>query len=70
LAASEKYQACDKVPQQTKDAAKATIDHMRQGWAALQSATTPAAAKQAAADSCKTAMSALEQSASALGCPI
>jgi hypothetical protein len=69
-AAFEKYMQCDKVPQATKDASKATMDHMKEGWAALSGQTTPEAAKKAAADGCKTAMDSLEQSASALGCAI
>ena len=69
-AAFEKYNACDKVPQAAKDAAKQTIDNMRQGWLQLKSSNAPAAAKQASADSCKTAMAALQQSAASQDCQL
>jgi hypothetical protein len=69
-AAYDKFAACDKVPAATKDASKTSIEQMRQSWASLKDPATPEASKKAAADACKTATSALQQSAKALGCDI
>jgi hypothetical protein len=64
----EKYMACDKVPQQAKDASKQGLDAMKQGWATLKDPNVPAESKKAAADACKAGEDALKQSATALGC--
>ena len=66
----DKYMACDKIPQQAKDASKQGIEQMKQGWAMLKDPNVPAEAKKAAGDACKQAVDALKQSATAMGCTL
>jgi len=66
----DRYLACDKVPQQAKDASKANIEQMRQSWSGLKDPNVPPATKTAAADACKQATATLQQSAKALGCAL
>jgi hypothetical protein len=70
VAAIEKFTTCDKVPQAARDAQKQSLDAMKQGWASLSDPATPAEAKKAAADGCKTAVDALKQAATASGCAL
>ncbi len=70
VAAYDKFNACDKVPAATKDASKTSIDQMKASWSSLKDPKTPEASKKAAADACKAAQDALEQSAKALGCTL
>jgi hypothetical protein len=64
----DRYMACDKIPQATKDASKEAIEAQKEGYASLKDA--PADAKKAAADGCRQASDALKQAASALGCSL
>jgi hypothetical protein len=66
----EKYLACEKVPQQSKDASKQGLEAMKSSWAQLKDPNVPAETKKAAADACKTGEDGLKQSATALGCTI
>jgi hypothetical protein len=66
----EKYMACDKVPQQAKDASKQGIDAMKQSWAQFKDPNVPAEAKKAAGDACTQGEDAIKQSAQALGCTL
>lgn len=66
----DRYLACDKVPQQAKDASKANIDQMRQSWSGLKDPNVAPAAKASAGDACKQATAALQSSAKALGCTL
>lgn len=66
----DRYLACDKVPQQAKDASKANIEQMRQSWSGLKDPNVAPAAKASAADACKQATAALQSSAKALGCTL
>lgn len=61
-AAIEKIGACDKVPQQQRDALKQAYDTSSAAWA-----TVPADGKAALAASCKSATDAIKTSATA--CP-
>lgn len=64
-AATEKFAACDKAPQASRDAMKTTFDSASAGWAAA--AATPEG-KTAVVTSCKAATDALAQAATAVGC--
>ena len=68
VAAMEKYLACDKIPQETRDAAKQGVDAMKGSWA--NASALPDDAKKQMADACKTAVDALKQGATALGCTL
>lgn len=59
----EKLAACEKLPQQSRDALKQGYDAMAQGWANIGS--MPAEAKTAMADGCKKGTEALKQAAAA-----
>jgi hypothetical protein len=64
------YVACDKIPQQAKDAVRQSTQQMKQGWAMLRDPNVPVEAKRAAADACRQAIDAVKQSASAMGCAL
>ncbi|MCE9572667.1 MAG: DUF5339 domain-containing protein [Deltaproteobacteria bacterium] len=66
----DRYFACDKVPQQAKDAMKQAMDQQKQAWAMLRDPNVPEEAKRAAADGCKQGGDALRQSAAAMGCSL
>lgn len=68
VAAMDKYQACDKVPQATRDAAKQGMDAMKQAWGNV--GALPDDVKKQTNDACKTAVDALKQGATALGCTL
>jgi hypothetical protein len=70
LSAFDRYMACPKIPQEAKDASKAGVAEMKEGWAMLRDPGVPPEAKKAAADACREAVSALRQSAKAMGCPL
>ncbi len=68
VSAMEKYLACDKIPQASRDAAKQGIDAMKSGWANVGS--MPDDVKKQMADGCKAAVDGLKQGATALGCTL
>ena len=68
IAATEKYMACDKVPQSARDAAKQGIEAMKSGWGDM-SAVDDATKKQID-DGCAQGADALKQAASAMGCEL
>lgn len=63
-----KYVECDKVPDQAREATKKGLEGMKKGWGDIDN--MPDEAKTAAADSCKTALDALQKGAEAIGCEI
>jgi len=71
FAALDKYMSCSKIPQAARDAQAASSKQMRAGW---NWSSLPEASRKAAQDAAKTgctqALSAVQQSAKALGCPI
>jgi len=71
LAALDKYMSCSKIPQAARDAQAASSKQMRAGWnwSSLPEATRKAA-QDAAKTSCTQGLSAIQQSAKALGCPV
>jgi len=67
----EKYLACDKIPQQAKDASKQGLDAMKANWAQLsKDPAAPADSKKVAADACKTGEEGLKQTATTAGCAL
>jgi hypothetical protein len=70
LALQDSFFACDKVPQQAKDAMKQSMDQQKQAWAMLKDPNVPMEAKRAAADGCRQGADALRQSAAAMGCSV
>lgn len=71
LAALDKYMSCSKIPQAARDAQAASSKQMRAAWnwSSLPEASRKAA-QDAAKTSCTQGLSAIQQSAKALGCPI
>jgi hypothetical protein len=67
LARMERFMACDKVPKESRDAARQGIDAMKDAW--KQAGAMPAEAQKAMADACKQAEDALAQAMTATGCP-
>ena len=70
LVMQERYFDCDKVPAQAKDAMRQSMDQQEQAWSMLKDPNVPIEAKHAAADGCRQGTDALQQSATAMGCPI
>jgi hypothetical protein len=68
VALVEKYMACDKIPQETRDATKQGIDAMKQGWGDI--GALPEETRKQMDDGCKQGVDALKQGASALGCAL
>lgn len=66
--AMERYLTCDKIPQETRDAARQGIDALVESW--RNASQIPADAKAQMDDACKSAVEALQQGANALGCPL
>ena len=64
----EKYLACDKIPQATRDAARQGIELMKQGWGDVES--LPDSVKEQTNDACRDSVDALHQGARALGCKL
>ncbi len=64
----ERYLRCDKIPQETRDAARQGMDAMLEGW--RQAGQVPDDVRVQVNDACKTATEALRQGANALGCPL
>ena len=72
LKAVEKYLNCNKIPQAARDAQAQSAQTMKNGmssWASLP-AEQRKMAQDAAKSSCSQGLSAIKQSATALGCPI
>ena len=67
LARMDRFMACDKVPKESRDAARQGIDAMKQAW--TQAGQMPPEAQTAMADACKQAEDALAQAMTATGCP-
>jgi hypothetical protein len=67
LAAMERFLACDKVPQASRDAARQGIDAMKDAW--KQTGTLPAEAQKAMADACKQGEAGIVGAMTAQGCP-
>jgi hypothetical protein len=61
-----RYMACDKVPQQARDAAAQGLEAMQAGWA--NAADFPDDARKQANDACRQAVDALKQGMAAMGC--
>ena len=72
LKAVEKYMNCNKVPQAARDAQAQGAQQMKNGmsaWASMP-AEQRKMAQDAAKSSCAQGLSALKQSATAIGCPV
>ncbi|MCE9572668.1 MAG: hypothetical protein K8W52_05885 [Deltaproteobacteria bacterium] len=70
LVLQDRYFACDKVPQQAKDAMKQSMDQQEQAWSMLKDPGIPEEAKRAAGDGCRAGADALIQSAAVMGCSL
>lgn len=70
LELQDRYFACDKVPQQAREAMEHAMDQQKQAWSMLKDPNVPAEALKAAADGCRQGGDALRQSAHAMGCPL
>lgn len=68
VVAMERYLRCDTIPQATRDAARAHIETMKDGWADLASLSDDV--KQQASEGCRQATEALRQGGAQLGCPL
>ncbi len=68
VAAMDKYLACDKIPQAARDAAKQGADAMKSAWGDV--GALPDDVKKQTNDACKSAVDALAQGASAMGCTL
>lgn len=64
----QRYLACDKIPQETRDASRQGIEAMKQSWGDI--ANLPPDVKQQTNDACMAANDALRQGATALGCTL
>ena len=72
LKAVEKYLNCNKIPQAARDAQAQSAQQMKNGmsaWASMP-ADQRKMAQDAAKSSCSQGLSAIKQSATAIGCPV
>jgi hypothetical protein len=69
-AALQAYLACDKVPQPTRDAARASLQPMWASFGSLADASTTAETRKAAGEACAQGAIALRQSAQTIGCEL
>jgi hypothetical protein len=67
IAAVEDLIACDQVPQAARDAARQGIEAIRQAWGV---ASLAAAARASLDEGCRAAADAVDQTTSAMSCPI
>jgi hypothetical protein len=68
VSAVESYARCEKVPQATRDGAKAGLDTMTQGWGNMSG--VPDDVKKQTDDACKQAVTGLTQGAKSMGCDL
>ncbi len=66
IAMVEKYVACDKIPQESRDATKQSIESMKAAWGDM--GAMPAESRKQTGDACKQGADALKQGAEAMGC--
>jgi hypothetical protein len=68
IALMDAYLTCDKIPEETRVAARQGMDAMKQHWGGISD--LPPDVQQQMSDACTTANEALRQGATALGCPL